>query len=93
MPISTKQTRAIGDGTRIGRPASAAIATASTEPETRPAGIPSLAKAMPPAAAISKRFDGRQDEIARGMASGIAADQCRVRAGASNDVGAQNPRS
>ena len=33
MPITTKIARASDAGTSIGRPASAAIATASTEPE------------------------------------------------------------
>ena len=48
-----KQTRASGSGTLIGRPISAAIATASTEPDTRPAGMPRSTNAMPPSAANS----------------------------------------
>ncbi len=38
MPTITKHGRASRSGTFIGRPASAATATASIEPETRPAG-------------------------------------------------------
>ena len=53
MPISTRHTRVTGAGTCIGRPASAAMETASTEPEMMPAGIPSMAKLTPPAAAIA----------------------------------------
>ena len=40
IPISTKQTRASGNGTRTGRPASAATATASMDPDTNPPGNP-----------------------------------------------------
>ena len=40
IPTRTKHTRAIGTGIFMGRPASAAIATASIEPETSPPGKP-----------------------------------------------------
>ena len=53
MPISTKQIRASHSGTRVGRRNRAAVATASTEPETRPAGTPISVKVIPPAAAIA----------------------------------------
>jgi hypothetical protein len=53
MPISTKQTRASVSGTKTGLPASAATATASTEPEISPAGKPTAVKASPPAAAMT----------------------------------------
>jgi hypothetical protein len=53
IPISTKHTRASGIGIFIGRPASAATAVASMEPDTRPAGTPIHIKPSPPTAAIS----------------------------------------
>ena len=40
IPTSTKHSRAIGTGIFMGRPASAATATASIEPETNPPGKP-----------------------------------------------------
>src|SRR4051812_32972415 len=83
VPIMTKATRVTGAGTRVGRPASDAIATASTDPETSPAGIPSQAKETPPAAAISRVSSGGR--MLRGAAgNGIACDQCRVRRKPSN---------
>src|SRR5262252_5447171 len=45
--------RAIPSGTRTGRPSKAAVATASTEPDTRPAGRPSQIKVTPPASATA----------------------------------------
>src|SRR5438067_394723 len=53
MPTRTKHTRASGIGTRTGRPANAATATKSMDPDTSPPGKPSIWKPMPPAAAIS----------------------------------------
>ena len=53
MPMITKQTRASGSGIFIGRPTSAATATASIAPVTRPAGKPSRVNATAPVAAIS----------------------------------------
>ena len=51
MPISTRRTRISGVGISIGRPASAAPATARIEPDRKPAGIPSRPSVRPPAAA------------------------------------------
>src|SRR5690349_16640296 len=45
--------RASGSGTRIGRPSKAAVATATTEPDTNPAGKPSNVNVRPPASAIA----------------------------------------
>ena len=71
MPIIRKQRRATGSGTFIGRPIRAAIATASTEPETSPAGMPRKTKATPPAAATS-RVSAVASRSRRGeMAAGI----------------------
>ena len=53
-PTSTKEARAIGSVTVIGRPMSAAQATASIDPVTRPAGKPVAAMATPPSVAISR---------------------------------------
>ena len=53
MPTSTEITRDSGAGTISGRPASAAAATDSSEPEIRPAGKPISVNTAPPAAAIS----------------------------------------
>src|SRR3954468_21973934 len=50
MPTSTEITRASGAGTVTGCPASAALATPSSEPVTSPAGKPSQVSRMPPAA-------------------------------------------
>jgi hypothetical protein len=50
IPTSTEITRDSGAGTVIGRPASAATATASNEPMTNPAGRPRKARMLPPAA-------------------------------------------
>ena len=48
MPTSTKDTRATGGGTSMGRPLTPATATASIEPDTRPAGNPTSVNATPP---------------------------------------------
>ena len=53
-PTSTNEARAIGSVTVIGRPISAAQATASIDPVTRPAGKPVAAMATPPSVAISR---------------------------------------
>jgi hypothetical protein len=45
--------RASASGSRIGRPSNAAVATATTEPDTRPAGKPSKVNVSPPASAIA----------------------------------------
>ena len=78
MPTSTKQTRWNDLGTRIGRPASAAIDTTSTEPDIRPAGIPSLAKVMPPAAAISRVSSGGRTILRGGRAASPTINAVRV---------------
>ena len=51
MPISTSRMRIIAVGISIGRPASAAPATARIEPDRKPAGIPSRPSVRPPAKA------------------------------------------
>jgi len=53
MPISMKHRRASHSGILVGRPASAAHATASTDPETSPAGTPIRLKPTPPAPATA----------------------------------------
>ena len=45
--------RASIGGIRIGRPSKAAVATATTEPDTRPAGRPRMTHVTPPANAIA----------------------------------------
>jgi hypothetical protein len=45
--------RASIGGTRIGRPSKAAVATATTEPDTKPAGRPRKTQVTPPASAIA----------------------------------------
>ena len=66
MPISTKHMRATVDGTRIGRPASAAMATASTEPETSPAGMCEKRERDAAGSRGQQRLGGLQDHGARG---------------------------
>ena len=53
MPTSTEMTRDNGAGTISGRPASAAAATDSSDPEISPAGKPIHVNRAPPTAAIS----------------------------------------
>ena len=56
MPISTSRMRIGSSGISIGRPASAAAATARIEPERYPAGNPRSPSVNPPAAANGQRF-------------------------------------
>ena len=53
MPTSTKHTRATAAGTSMGRPLTPAIATASIEPDSRPAGSPMSVNATPPIKAMA----------------------------------------
>src|SRR6185312_4062474 len=85
MPMATKHSRARPNGTFMGRPNSAATATASTEPETSPAGNPTTVKATPPASAISSVSQVSSNVRIGGMAGSIEVDQCRLRPAPSND--------
>ncbi len=86
MPTSTKHNRASTCGTFIGRPMSATTATASIEPETRPAGNPISVKMTPPAVAISSvsavwrssRGAGKEGGIDRSRKLRLHAAQGRV---------------
>jgi hypothetical protein len=61
MPISTKQTRASGVGTCIWRPASAAIATASTEPGHQAGRNPEFCEGDTAGRGDQQGFDGRAE--------------------------------
>src|SRR5579883_2530249 len=63
MPTSTNTVRANGTGTVRGRPAMAATATATTEPEINPAGMPVELTAMPPAAPIARASAVRRTRV------------------------------
>jgi hypothetical protein len=78
MPTSTKQIRASASGTCMGRPASAATATASIEPATSPAGKPISAKASPPAAAISRVSAAGRDARSGDKDGGIGGPEFRA---------------
>src|SRR6185436_4891823 len=70
MPTSTEIVRDNATGTVTGRPASAATATASSEPMTRPAGKPSHASTTPPNAAIDSVSAVRNSTSLAGLADG-----------------------
>ena len=67
MPTRTEITRDNGTGTVTGRPASAAIATPSSEPVTRPAGKPSQVRVTPPTAAIDSVSPVRSNTVLVGI--------------------------
>ena len=67
MPTRTEMTRDSGTGICTGRPHSAAVATPSSEPVTRPAGKPSQFNAVPPTAAIASVSAARSHSFFAGI--------------------------
>ena len=76
MPIMKKVSRARFPGTIIGRPASAAAATASIEPQINPAGKLIQTKKSAPAAAISNVSTALRTRCLSILHAGMG-DQCR----------------
>src|SRR5262245_12977708 len=99
MPTSTEIARDNATGTVTGRPASAATATASSEPMTRPAGKPSHPNTMPPTAAIDSVSAVRNSTSLAGVAGGdigainAAPPSCRQTARPQGDKEGQIRRS
>src|SRR3954469_9725339 len=83
MPTTTEMTRASSTGICTGRPPSAAVATPSSEPVTRPAGKPNQFSAMPPSVAIESVSAARRHSCLLGIggdaivAINAAPEQCR----------------
>src|SRR5215212_10116994 len=83
IPTTTEMTRASGTGMCTGRPHSAAVATPSSEPVTRPAGKPSQFSVMPPSVATDSVSAARRHSRFGGIggdaivAINAAPEQCR----------------
>src|SRR3954468_10158161 len=67
IPTTTEMHRDSGTGICTGRPHSAAVATPSSEPVTRPAGKPSQFNAAPPTAAIDSVSAARSHSFFAGI--------------------------
>src|SRR3954470_15815740 len=90
IPTTTEMTRDSGTGICTGRPHSAAIATPSSEPVTKPAGKPSQFSVMPPTAAIDRVSAARRHSCFSGIGDdAIGADQCRAGQASSNPLNAR----
>src|SRR6267378_4468046 len=83
IPTTTEMTRDSGTGICTGRPHSAAVATPSNEPMTRPAGKPSQFSVMPPSVAIDSVSAARRHSRLPGIggdaivAINAAPEECR----------------
>ena len=73
MPTTTEMTRDSGTGICTGLPNSAAVATPSSEPVTRPAGKPSQFRMSPPTAAIASVSPARSHSVFAGISEAAIA--------------------
>src|SRR5258707_1445021 len=83
IPTTTEMTRDSGTGICTGRPHSAAVATPSSEPVTRPAAKPNQLSVMPPSVAIDSVSAARRHSRFAGIgadaivAINAALEECR----------------